>query len=93
MSWLERSLISIWPPYPMRRRTIPRADTRNRHVYYDWDQRPCPSPPLPNSLGHHQKRHSHESSKTSSGAPQQPWVDINLFAIESIAREASIGQG
>src|SRR6266487_2130966 len=31
---------SIQPPYPMRRRTIPRADTRKRHVYYDWDQRP-----------------------------------------------------
>src|SRR5207248_6907913 len=64
-------LISIQPPYSMRRRTIPRADTRKRHVYYDWDQRPCPSPPLPNSSGHHQKRRSQESSKTSSGVPRQ----------------------
>ncbi len=71
----RRSLTSIQPPYSMRRRTIPRADTRKRHVYYDWDQRPCPSPPLPNSPGLYQKRRSRESSKTSSGAPQQLWVD------------------
>jgi len=25
----------------MKRRTIPRAGTRKRHAYYDWDQRPC----------------------------------------------------
>jgi hypothetical protein len=25
----------------MMRRTIPRAGTRKRHAYYDWDQRPC----------------------------------------------------
>ena len=73
------SLISIQPPYSMRRRTIPRADTRKRHVYYDWDQRPCPSPPLPNSWGHYQKRRSRGSSKISSGAPRQPWETKNFL--------------
>ena len=31
----------------MRRRTFPQAGLRNARAYYDWGQRPCPSPPLP----------------------------------------------
>src|SRR5258708_28070365 len=31
----------------MRSRTFPQAGVRNAFAYYDWGQRPCPSPPLP----------------------------------------------
>jgi hypothetical protein len=85
-SRLEKGFISIQPPYSMRRRTIPRADTRKRHVYYDWDQRPCPSPPLPNSWDLTRSDVPNESSKTSSGVPRQPWVDKKSFCVKYSTR-------
>ena len=42
--------ISRCPSYPMRKRTVPRVGTRKEEAYYDWGQRPCPSPPLPRQL-------------------------------------------
>ncbi len=47
--------------YSMRSRTLPETDKCERPAYYDWGQRPCPSPPLPNNwsyilgLGRHGK--------------------------------------
>jgi len=53
--WCERAA------YSMRSRTVPTAGTKKMNAYYDWGQRPCPSPPLPEnkyariSGRHHQR--------------------------------------
>jgi hypothetical protein len=37
---------SIQESYSIRRRTFPKAGTYIMYIYYDWGQRPCPSPPF-----------------------------------------------
>jgi hypothetical protein len=66
---------SIREPYSIRRRTFPKAGTYVVYAYYDWGQRPCPSPPFT------QDRSRVSSSGIIRECQQPSWNAKQLWAV------------